>query len=77
VLAQLHRADLIRYDRTRTNGEYLRQLRTAEGGAAVVEPFGRLTRLFELKWYGERACAADDYETCRGLASQVREGAKA
>jgi hypothetical protein len=73
VLALLHRADLIRYEKSRTNGEYLRQLRA--GGAAVVEPFGRLTRLFEQKWYGERACAADDYDSCLGLASQVRDGA--
>jgi hypothetical protein len=73
VLTQLHRADLIRYEKTRTNGEYLRQLRAADGAAAVVDPFGRLTRLFEQKWYGERACAADDYDACRELASQVRE----
>jgi hypothetical protein len=68
VLTQLHRADLIRYERTRTNGEYLRQLRGAEGAAAVVEPFRRLTRLFEQKWYGDRACAPEDYETCHKLA---------
>jgi hypothetical protein len=75
VLTQLHRADLIRYERTRTNGEYLRQLRGAEGAAVVVEPFRRLTRLFEQKWYGQRACASEDYETCRGLAAEVRGGA--
>lgn len=75
VLAQLHRADLIRYEKTRTNGEYLRQLRTADGAGAVVDPFRRLTRLFEQKWYGERACGADDYDSCLELASQVREGA--
>jgi hypothetical protein len=75
VLTQLHRADLIRYERTRTNGEYLRQLRGEEVAAAVVEPFRRLTRLFEQKWYGDRACAADDYERCRDLAAEVRDGA--
>src|SRR5262249_45232457 len=71
VLTHLHRADLIRYDRTRTNGEYLRQLRAAD--SVVLEPFGRLTRLFEQKWYGEGACAADDYDNCVELASQVRD----
>jgi hypothetical protein len=75
VLTHLHRADLIRYDPTRTNGEYLRQLRAADGAGAVVEPFGRLTLLFEQKWYGERTCAADDYDSCVELASQVRDGA--
>jgi hypothetical protein len=71
VLTQLHRADLIRYERTRTNGEYLRQLRAADGGAELAEPFRRLTRLFEQKWYGERACAADDFERCRELARLI------
>jgi hypothetical protein len=76
VLAQLHHADLIRCEKGRTNGEYLRQLRSADEAAALVEPFGRLTRLFEQKWYGERACAANDYDSCLELASQVRDGAK-
>ncbi|HEX5272878.1 MAG TPA: DUF4129 domain-containing protein, partial [Gemmataceae bacterium] len=71
VLTRLHRADLIRYERTRTNGEYLRQLGANEGAAGLAEPFGRLTRLVEHKWYGERACAAEDYETCRELARLI------
>jgi hypothetical protein len=75
VLTQLHRADLIRYEKTRTNGEYLRQLGAADAGAPVVGPFRRLTQLFEQKWYGERSCAADDYDGCRALASEVRAGA--
>jgi hypothetical protein len=73
VLALLHRANLIRYEPTRTNGEYAAQLRA--GGQApeeVHEPFRRLTRLFELKWYGERACRPEDYDACRGLAEEVR-----
>jgi hypothetical protein len=73
ALTLLHEASLIRYDRTRTNGEYLRQLRTSAGADGVVEPFDRLTRLFELKWYGERDCRPDDYDSCRDLASQLRE----
>jgi len=72
VLTHLHRADLIRYEKTRTNGEYLRQLGTAEGRGGLVEPFRRLTRLVEQKWYGERACAADDYDSCLELASELR-----
>jgi hypothetical protein len=73
VLGLLHEASLIRCERTRTNGEYLRQLRAADAAEAVAEPFGRLTRLFEQKWYGERACREQDYDTCRDLASQVRD----
>lgn len=75
VLALLHRANLIRYEPTRTNGEYLAQLeRAAAGGEEVQEPFRRLTGMFELKWYGERACSPEDYLTCRGLAEEVRGG---
>ncbi len=74
VLTQLHQADLIRYEKTRTNGEYLRQLQGKDGAEGLSEPFRRLTRLFEQKWYGERACAADDYERCRELAAELREG---
>jgi len=71
VLAVLHRADLIRYSPTRTNGEYVRQLREK---TEVQRPFRGLTGLFEVKWYGERHCELADYDTCRRLAEQVREG---
>jgi hypothetical protein len=73
VLAGLHRAGLIRYESTRTNGEYVDQVRThAESPEEVHEPFRRLTGLFELKWYGERGCRAEDYHNCRGLAERIR-----
>ena len=58
---------------TRTNGEYEGQLRAhADAPEAVHAPFRRLTRLFEMKWYGDRTCAAEDYRTCRGLAEEIR-----
>jgi hypothetical protein len=69
VLALLHRADLIRYAQTRTNHEYLAQVRPR---TEVYAPFEGLTGLFELKFYGEKSCQADDYHTCRQLAEQVR-----
>lgn len=73
VLALLHRGGLIRYEATRTNGEYVDQLRAnPESPEDVHEPFRRLTGLFELKWYGERACRAEDYGACRGLAEEIR-----
>jgi hypothetical protein len=74
VLALLHRANLIRYEPTRTNGEYLAQVAAAESAGEVQGPFRRLTGLFELKWYGERACSPEDYHACRGLAEEVRAG---
>jgi hypothetical protein len=73
VLALLHRADLIRYSQTRTNGEYLAQVRQR---TEVYLPFESMTGLFELKWYGEKTCQPDDYQSCRQLAEQVRAGIK-
>jgi hypothetical protein len=72
VLALLHQAHLIRYERTRTNGEYADQLRRQ--ARPVHRPFLGLTGLFEVKWYGERACRPEDYQTCRGLAETIQEG---
>ena len=62
VLALLHRSSLIRFERTRTNGEYVRQLRSKE---LLHAPFAGMTNLFEVKWYSESACEPDDYATCR------------
>jgi hypothetical protein len=74
VLALLHQAGVIRYERTRTNGEYVDQLRPR---TLLHQPFVRLTGLFELKWYGERACEPEDYRACRELAGEIRGGATA
>ncbi len=73
ALTLLHEIDLIRYEPTRTNGEYLRQLRAAEGAERVAESFGGLTRLFERQWYGERAAGADDYASGLSLAARLGE----
>jgi hypothetical protein len=73
VLAQLHSVRLIRYERTRTNGEYVAQLRPQP---AVQQPFRDLTAVFDLKWYGERACRPDDYTACRDFADHIRQEAR-
>jgi Domain of unknown function (DUF4129) len=65
----LHQARLIRYERTRTNGEYADQLRRR---LALHRPFLGLTGVFEVKWYGERTCQAQDYQVCRELAEELR-----
>jgi hypothetical protein len=74
VLALLHQAHLIRYERTRTNGEYADQLRRQ--GTPVQRPFLSLTGLFEVKWYGERSCQEGDYQACRGLAEAIQSGVR-
>ncbi len=70
VLVMLHQANLIRYERTRTNGEYVRQLRSRP---ALQRPFRTLTTQFELKWYGKRPCALGEYHACRDVADQLLE----
>jgi hypothetical protein len=69
VLAFLHQGGLIRYERTRTNGEYADHLRPRR---LLHRPFVGLTGIFEVKWYGERACEAEDYAACRELAEEIR-----
>lgn len=78
VLAMLHRSHLIRYEKTRTNGEYVRQVRLApEAPPDVHACFNQLTRLFDRKWYGDRACEEREYADCRALAEQLRTEVKA
>jgi hypothetical protein len=73
VLALLHRAHLIRYEKTRTNGEYVQQVRRAnEASPNLQAGFKDLTRWFDQKWYGQRACGNEEYHSCRELAEQVR-----
>jgi hypothetical protein len=77
VLALLHRSHLIRYEKTRTNGEYVRQVRLApEAPANVHACFHQLTRRFDVKWYGDRACDEREYDDCRALAEQLRAEVK-
>jgi hypothetical protein len=73
VLAHLHRQQLIRFEPTRTNGEYVRQVRFSEQAPPELhESFQRLTNLFETAWYGERPCESGDYRSCRDLGEEVQ-----
>jgi hypothetical protein len=73
VLSLLHARGLLHYQPTRTNGEYLREVRLApQAPPSLHEPFARLTRFFEGKWYGERDCDAAGYDACHRLAEEVR-----
>ena len=73
LLALLHQSHLIRYERTRTNGEYADQLRSQ----THLHPlFVDVTSIFELKWYGERACAGPEYATCRDIVTRLESGSR-
>jgi hypothetical protein len=57
LLALLHERGAIRYERQRTNGDYVAALR---GPAA--EPFRRVTLSFDQAWYGNKPCERADYD---------------
>jgi hypothetical protein len=72
-LSLLHRKQMLRYEATRTNGEYVREVRLApHAPASLHEPFDRLTAFFEVKWYGERGCDGRDYRTARELVETIQ-----
>jgi hypothetical protein len=68
VLVSLHQANLIRYERTRTNGEYVRQLRPRKD---IHPTFRSLTSLFEHKWYGQKECIDSEYQHTKELADAI------
>jgi hypothetical protein len=73
VLSLLHRQQLLRFEPTRTNGEYLQQVRLAPQAPAEMHAvFEEFTALFERKWYGDRACEAPEYHACRKLAEEMQ-----
>lgn len=74
VLALLHRQALIRFEPTRTNGEYVRQVRLADQAPPKLrELFEQLTPQFETAWYGELPCESGDYRACRALADEMQQ----
>lgn len=73
VLALLHRQHLIRLEPTRTNGEYVRQVRLSEQAPPELHGlFERLTCIFETAWYSERLCESREYRSCRTLADEIQ-----
>jgi hypothetical protein len=73
MLSLLHRRQLLRYEATRTNGEYIQQVRLApQAPAALHAVFQEFTSLFERKWYGDRACEPAEFRAARELAEQIQ-----
>ncbi len=69
VLLELSVRDRIRLDRSRTSGDYLRELR--RGDLASYAPFGVFARRFEAVVYGHGPCNEDALEELRALAMSV------
>jgi hypothetical protein len=73
VLSLLHRKQLLRYESTRTNGEYVQEVRLSpQARAELREPFERLTDLFERKWYGDGVCEPAEFQEGHGLAEEIQ-----
>jgi hypothetical protein len=67
LLVTLHERGAIRYERQRTNGDYLASLRGTPAGA----PFARLTAAFDLAWYGNKPFESEAYESALGLVREI------
>ena len=64
TLVALDTGGVLRFDRSRTNWEYLRALRAA-GRDDVYEAMTPLTRAFDRVWYGFASADAGDYARAR------------
>jgi hypothetical protein len=71
LLVTLHQRGIIRYERERTNGDYVGAL----SGNPVREPFASLTVLFDQAWYGNKPFDALSYQAAQGWARAVEEAA--
>ena len=69
ILLELERTGQIEYERSRTNGDYLRLLRSLDL-RAIYELLAPLVRDFDIYWYGRRPATEADYQ--RSLAAYHR-----
>ncbi len=68
ILIRLDRAGAIHFDRARTNGEYLRALRSRPSLLALFRP---LARDFDARWYGSAPVTEQDYHRLLGSYAAV------
>lgn len=71
LLLQLDEEGSLDYHYSRTNGEYLRQLR--ERGYPSFSPASELFFLYEKIWYGRARCRREDYDRGLKLYRTLRE----
>lgn len=72
ILLQMDQAGAIEYNRSRTNGDYVRLLRL-RGLSALFEAFRPLVFEFDVRWYGNRATVEEDYHRCRREYDRIRQ----
>lgn len=71
-IAYLDEAEALRFARSRTNWEYLRELR-GKGFDEVADHLFPLTASFDRKFYGSETCTRTDYDSAIAVYTQVRE----
>jgi hypothetical protein len=71
MLLGLHRAGRLEYDPALTNREHLARLK---GDAEVRETFERLSRQFELAWYGFQPVPPEEFATFRADCHRLARG---
>jgi len=64
TLVALDTGGILRFDRSKTNWEYLRALRSA-GRSDIFDAMQPLTRDFDRLWYGFATAGPDDYQRAR------------
>lgn len=64
LLGRLHARQLIRYDRHRTNREYIRDLRARPEAQRL---FAEAVDLFDPTWYGHRDCTPDQFARMQAI----------
>ena len=71
LIARLEKQGLLRYDNTRTNREYQRELRPHKDLAAR---FAHLARIYERVWYGREKAGSAEAEEALGLCKLLING---
>lgn len=74
LLLRLDEEGALDYHYSRTNGEYLRQLR--ESGYPAWSPAAELFFLYERIWYGRAECRRKDYDRGLQLYNRLREAGR-
>jgi hypothetical protein len=70
ILLRMDRMGFIKYDRARTNGEYLRSLRGRPFIMSMIRP---LVNDFDFRWYGGASVAESDYRRFLQAYEQVKQ----
>ncbi len=71
LIARLEKRGMLRYDTSRTNREYQRELTPS---AEIAAGFGRLARIYDRVWYGGRPAGREDAEQAIGLCHTMIAG---